>query len=403
MHLNKNVLDERGVLVKRRTTQRFVAAGNMPDRKETIRSLLSLIGAMLIASCSTTPAIQPSPADSAGLVRDPVLGVADTRTRCTIPAMMDIWHRRASERLEDFPIGPGDEITITVPEIEELQNQRVRILQDGTIALPLIGTVRLGGLNEDEARAAILVRLAKFMKVPRLEMYVDRYRSRGVALAGAVPKPGVYDLASFDDSLNDMIVLAGGLAPSAAQTAIFLPAGMADYSTTMPADPPDVATEVTPVSTAAPDEQTYRSMLARHISIAIPLGRSGDVGCLNMPARPGDIILIPDAGNITVIGWVHNPGTYQISPGMTVLGAVTAAGGALFSWHAEVLRTDQTGSRVIKQFNLRRLESGTEADIPLEAGDVVLVEKSVVGAVPYALWAIFQHSGSGVGMGIPVP
>jgi polysaccharide biosynthesis/export protein len=378
----------------------------MPDRKEIIRSLLSLVGAVLIASCSTTPAVQPSPADSAGLVRDPVLGVADTRTRCTIPAIMDLWHRRASGRLEDFPIGPGDEITITVPEIEELQNQRVRISQDGTIALPLIGIVELGGLNEDQARAAILVRLAKFMKVPRLEMYVDQYRSRGISVAGAVQKPGVYDLASSDDSLNDMIAMAGGPAPSAAQSAIFLPAGMTEYSAAIPADSPDVAAKVTPVSTgasAASNEQADRDMLLRRVSITLPLGRSGDAGCLNMPARPGDVILIPDAGSVTVVGWVNNPGTYPISRGMTVLGAVTAAGGALFSWQVEVMRTDQAGSRVVKEFNINRLQNGTETDIPVEAGDVVLMERSVVGAVPYALWAIFEHSGSGVGMGIPVP
>jgi polysaccharide biosynthesis/export protein len=378
----------------------------MPDRKEIIRSLLSFVGAVLIASCSTTPAMQPSSADSAGLVRDPVLGVADTRTRCTIPAVMDLWRRRASERFEDFPIGPGDEITITVPEIEELQNQHVRISQDGTIALPLIGIVQLGGLNEDQARAAILVRLAKFMKVPRLEMYVDRYRSRGISVAGAVQKPGVYDLASSDDSLNDMIAMAGGPAPSAAQSAIFLPAGMTEYSTAIPADSPDVAAKVTPVSTvasAASNEQADRDMLLRRVSITLPLGRSGDAGCLNMPARPGDVILIPDAGSVTVVGWVHNPGTYAIGRGMTVLGAVTAAGGALFSWSVEVMRTDQAGFRVEKEFNINRLQNGTETDIPVEAGDVVLMERSVVGAVPYALWAIFEHSGSGVGMGIPVP
>jgi hypothetical protein len=88
---------------------------------------------------------------------------------------------------------------------------------------------------------------------------------------------------------------------------------------------------------------------------------------------------------------------------MTILGAVTAAGGALFSWHAEVMRTDQAGSRVVKRFSITRLENGTETDIPVEAGDVVLVEKSVVGAVPYALKSIFDRFGSGVGMGIPVP
>ena len=80
---------------------------------------------------------------------------------------------------------------------------------------------------------------------------------------------------------------------------------------------------------------------------------------------------------------------------------VTAAGGAEFTWHAEVLRTDQTGSRVVKRFSLSDLENGTETDIPVEAGDVVLLEKSVVGAVPFGLLKIFERFGAGIGLGLP--
>jgi protein involved in polysaccharide export with SLBB domain len=140
-------------------------------------------------------------------------------------------------------------------------------------------------------------------------------------------------------------------------------------------------------------------MLRRRVAIAVPLGRGGDAGCLNMPARPGDIILVPTAGTVTVYGWVANPGSFPITPGMTVLGAVTAAGGAVFTWHAELLRTDQQGERVVKQFSLTDLQNGTASDIGVESGDVVFVEKSVVGAVPYLAWEIFNRFGAGVGMG----
>jgi polysaccharide export outer membrane protein len=327
-------------------------------------------------------------------MRDPVLGVANSGVRCTIPAMLDLWHRRANTPLEDFAMGPGDEVTVSVPEIEELQNQHARISQDGTVSLPLIGTVKVGGMDEDRARVAISQRLARYMKVPRLEMYVERYRSRGVAVAGAVQKPGNYDLASFGDSLNDVIAMAGGLAPQAAEYALFLPVGIAHS---------DAAANQTQTSTVADERMpgAYSRTLLGRVSIMLPFGRSGDVGCLNMPARPGDVILVPTAGTVTVVGWVRNPGSFPISPAMTVLGAVTAAGGALFSWHVEVLRTDQTGSRVVKRLSLSDLENGEETDIPVKAGDVLLVEKSVVGAVPYGLYEIFQHFGTG--MGIPIP
>jgi len=319
--------------------------------------------------------------------------------------MLNVWQNRADERLEGFPIGPGDEIAFSVPEIEELQNQHGRISQDGTVSLPLIGTVHIGGLDEDQARAVLSQRLSYFMKRPRLEMYIERYRSREVAVAGAVQKPAVYDLASTDDSLSDMIEMAGGLAPSAAQTAIFLPAGKGQHSsgTSLESDP---SANLRAVSATPDNEQGTggnRGMLSRRISIRLPLGRSGDEGCLNMPARPGDVIIIPTSGTVTVVGWVRAPGSYAISPGMTVLGAVTAAGGAMFSWHAEVMRTDENGSRVVKRFNLNSLETGAQTDIPVEAGDVVLVEKSAIGAIPYALREIFDRVGGGVGVGLPTP
>jgi polysaccharide export outer membrane protein len=372
--------------------------------KKTIRSMsLACAGMIMMASCSTAPPQHVSAPQTYGLVNDPILGVADAGTRCTIPAMVDLWRRRADAPLEDYPLGPGDEIRISVPEVDELQNQQLRVAQDGTISMPLVGTVLVGGLDEDRAREAISHRLAIYMKEPRVEMYVVQYRSRGVAVAGAVQKPGVYDLATFGDSLNDMIAMAGGLTSYAAQRAVFLPIGMTQYSTVVSDGSAESGENLTPINTTAnqPVPGAYGDMLASRVSITVPFGRTGDTGCLNMPARPGDVILVPAAGTVTVIGWVRNPGSFAISPGMTVLGAVTAAGGAVFSWHAEVMRTDQDGTRVVKRFSLSGLESGKETDIPVEAGDIVLMEKSVAGAVPYGMWELFERFGTGIGMGVP--
>jgi polysaccharide export outer membrane protein len=370
--------------------------------KAVIRFLgFAIASILLLASCSTAPSPEPAPAQKMGLVNDPVIGAADSGTRCTIPAMVDLWRRRANAPVQDYPLGPGDEIVITVPEIDELQNQQMRVAQDGTVALPLVGTVMVGGLDEEQARAAISQRLSRYMKEPRLEMYVNHYRSRGVAVAGAVQKPGVYDLAAFGDSLDDVIAMAGGLAPNAGQRAIFLPVGMMQYATMSPGSN---VINLVPVSTGNRQiPATDSDGLSSRVSISIPFGRSGDVGCLNMPARPGDVIIVPSAGTVSVVGWVENPGSFPITPGMTVLGAVTAAGGAVFSWHAEVLRTDQNGARVVKRFSLSDLENGTETDIPVEPGDVVLVEKSAIGAVPYGLWELFERFGTGVGMGVGIP
>jgi hypothetical protein len=145
-------------------------------------------------------------------------------------------------------------------------------------------------------------------------------------------------------------------------------------------------------------EQTSR---IKGSPIVVDLARPTLAGCLDIPARPGDVVLIPAAGQVGVYGWVQKPGSFEVTPGMTVLGAVTAAGGAMFSSNAEILRTAADGQRTVEPVNLSRVEKGTQRDIPVEAGDLVLVRASAIGAVPYALSTLLSKFGTG--MYFPVP
>jgi hypothetical protein len=136
-------------------------------------------------------------------------------------------------------------------------------------------------------------------------------------------------------------------------------------------------------------------------TIVIDLTKPALAGCLDIPARPGDVVLIPPAGQVGVYGWVQKPGTFDVTPGMTVLGAVTAAGGAPFSSNAEILRTSSDGQREIVPIDLSRVEKGGQRDISVEAGDLVLVRASALGAVPYAFSTLLSKFGTG--MYFPVP
>ena len=336
---------------------------------------------------------------------------------CGVPALVQLWQQRVDAPLTDFPIGPGDVIDISVPEVDELQNQKVRVSARGQIELPLIGSVEAAGLDENELHDALVQRLKVYMKTPRVELFVENYRSRGVAVMGAVQKPGYYDMADEQQSVESMIGLAGGLSSGAAQKVIFVPVqkwqsvptsqGLDSFSVTTSGPNTETAhTEAVSGSAAqqagsssATNEGQLSSTdaLAVH-SMVFDLDSPSDAGCLNVPARPGDTVIVPIAGQVMVEGWVQNPGAFAITPGMTVLGAVTAAGGPMFSWWAELIRTDGLGGKTISHYTLSRLESGKESDPPVDSGDVVLVEKTLVGAVPYALYEVFQHFGTGIGL-----
>ena len=104
---------------------------------------------------------------------------------------------------------------------------------------------------------------------------------------------------------------------------------------------------------------------------------------LEMFTRAGDVIVIPAAGQVTVQGWVDKPGAYNITPGLTALGAIAAAGGANFTSSATVLRETDSGKLQIP-LDLSKIKHGQANDLGMQSGDVVIVEKSVLGAIPYS-------------------
>ena len=73
-------------------------------------------------------------------------------------------------------------ITVSVSEVEELQRQQVRVNPDGTIGLPLVGIMEVSGMSENGLRSALIQRLAPYVKFPRVELFVERYQARDVAV-----------------------------------------------------------------------------------------------------------------------------------------------------------------------------------------------------------------------------
>ncbi|HJU10411.1 MAG TPA: polysaccharide biosynthesis/export family protein [Candidatus Binataceae bacterium] len=344
-----------------------------------------------------------------------------------------LWQQRDSRADTNFSIGSGDVITVSVPEIDEIQKQKIRVGPDGTIALPLIGTMTVSGLTENEVRTALVQRLAVYMKFPRVELFVEHYQARDVAVIGAVEKPGLYHLSNSEESIIDVIGLAGGMTTEAAQTVIFIPPGYNEpFSSNVHADRTagrqfaDASPEPVNRSTIVDwipedrhlgpekmlDPADLEASLPGHLQrltpsgtrgrpwIQLDLARPGDRACLELPARPHDVVLIPIAGEVMVEGWVRRPGAVKISPDMTVLGAVSAAGGAMFSSTAQLLRVNAQ-TRQATQFDLSKLASGEQSDIPVQSGDVVVLEKSLLGAVPYTVYQLFGRFGAGLGLPVP--
>jgi polysaccharide export outer membrane protein len=315
----------------------------------------------------------------------------DSQNPTALQRLADLWQRRTrGNPPSDYPIAPGDVLEISVPGLEEFKDRDrvVRVSGEGTISLPLIGIIQAAGLSEHELRQEISRRLEKFMYSPHVNLFVREYRSRQVAVLGAVARPGLYNLASGADTILDMVALAGGMKQEAAPRILFIPAEVAES---------EKARELSaalPVQLVSQDPSPLILKRTDPISIELKNFTHGAPQIyLTLPARPGDVIMVPGSGEVLVQGWVTRPGSYKITPGLTVLGAVAAAGGPLFAADTSavnVIRTGKEGGKILSLADLEKIKHGEQADASVQEGDVIEVSASAPKLVPYGIYRFFS-------------
>lgn len=244
---------------------------------------------------------------------------------------------------ESLLIGPGDLLHITVMREPELE-QRVRVLDSGDAALPLIGNVHLAGLDPAAASAVIEAKYVEenYLKHPSVAVFVEGFATQPVSVLGQVAKPGTYAI-STPRTLLDLLAMAGGLTEIADRHIMIERA-------------PGVKQR---------EEEVFLS------------NRADDALMANVMIDPGDTILVPKAGIVYVLGDVGRPGGYtmQNESRMTVLQAIAMAAG--------VNRTaNEKQARVIHNVNgqydeedlpLREIERGEAPDELLQANDVIYI------------------------------
>jgi protein involved in polysaccharide export with SLBB domain len=130
-------------------------------------------------------------------------------------ALLVMWHPgMAAEEggRSSGVIGHMDNIEIRVFREDELTT-RGQLSADGTISMPLIGAVRLVGLNTDQAAAAITKRLADgFLVKPEVTVSIEARIRRTVTVLGQAQRPGVFELPAHRRlTLVEAIGMAGGV------------------------------------------------------------------------------------------------------------------------------------------------------------------------------------------------
>lgn len=248
-----------------------------------------------------------------------------------------------SAQTESITIAPADTLQIKVLEAPDLA-ENVRVTDAGTVSLIVGGQVKVVGMTPAQAEKAIEAALIKgnYVLNPHVNVFVEQATVHSVSILGEVKVPGSYPIGT-PRSVLDTISLAGGLTQ------------LANRQITI-----------------------ERRKTGEKIPYFVPNDLK-DTSSRSVLVYPGDVIIVPKAGIVYVLGDVNRPGGFPIVHNdnvLTMLQAYTLAGGTpptAVPSHAKLIRKQKNGSYVAIPLNLSKMQKGKVADFALQADDIVYV------------------------------
>jgi polysaccharide export outer membrane protein len=125
--------------------------------------------------------------------------------------------QQLSRSKTDYHLAPADLISVTIYQDKDM-DRKVRVNTDGTISLPLIGSVSIGGMTLAGAQARIESKLSEYLVSPQVSLFIEDYGNKTIFVMGEVAKPGSYPIPTESRmTLLEAISTAGGFTPIAAQ------------------------------------------------------------------------------------------------------------------------------------------------------------------------------------------
>ena len=203
----------------------------------------------------------------------------------------------------NYIVGAQDVLSVTVFNEAQLSGH-FRVENDGKFDYPFIGRLQASGSTVAEIATLIRTRLADgYVRDPQVTVEVEQFRSQSVFVMGEVRSPGKYTLTGAV-TLLEALAQAGSTSPTAGIEVLILHPKHA------------TAGASTPQGQTDPDVE--------HINLRDL--QEGNLSA-NVMVRDGDTIFVPKAQRFYVTGYVHNPGPYAFEPNLTVLQAISMAGG----------------------------------------------------------------------------
>ena len=278
-----------------------------------------------------------------------------------------------------YRIGPGDVLDIRIYNRPQLSRDAVRVEGSGMIRMPLIETeIRAVCLTEGELAKEISTRYARYYKNLQVDVFIKEYHSRQVAIIGAVNEQSRFELQRRV-RLLELLTYAKGPSSKAGQTINIV------HSTN-----------------SSPCKQTDEN----DESTAFSSYKLSDVLQGDPKSNPyletGDIVTLPEADQVYVVGNVFMPLTIPLKEPITLTRAIAMAGGLRQDTRKDKIRVlrQEPGTTIRKEIvvDLSAIEKKSSEDLALAPNDIIDVPTS---AGKSFLRSLIQGVGPSVGQ-LPV-
>lgn len=256
-----------------------------------------------------------------------------------------------------YRIGPGDVLDVRIYNRPQLSRDGVRVEGSGMIRMPLIeGDIKAACLTEGELAKEISTRYARFYKNLQVDVFIKEYQSQQVAVIGAVNDQSRFRLQRRV-RLLELLTYAKGPSTRAGQTI-----NIVHSSASSPCKVTDESD-----STSAFTSYKLSDVL------------QGDPKS-NPYLEAGDIVTIPEADQIYVVGNVVSPVTIPLREPITLTRAIAMAGGLKQDTSKDKIRVlrQEPGTTVRKELtvDLSAIEKKSSEDLALLPNDIIDVPTS---------------------------
>ena len=254
-----------------------------------------------------------------------------------------------------YRIGPGDVLDIRVYNRPQLSREAVRVEGNGMIRMPLVeNDIQASCLTEGELAKEISTRYARYYKNLQVDVFIKEYHSKQVAIIGAVNEQSRFELQRRV-RLLELLTYAKGPSTKAGQTINIVH-----------------SSAVSPCKQQTDDAIAFSSYKLSDVLQGDPKS--------NTYLEAGDIVTLPEADQVYVVGNVFMPLTIALKEPITLTRAIAMAGGLKQDTKKDKIRIlrQEPGTTIRKEItvDLSAIEKKSSEDLALAPNDIIDVPTS---------------------------